>query len=67
MNDQARVVKIAANASSSDVHSANYVQRQLERVESISDSKIEAEGVGEGDGRPILRVLVGMADAPNEA
>jgi hypothetical protein len=43
------------------------VQRQLERVESISDSNIEAEGVGEGDGRPILRVLVGMTDASNEA
>ena len=68
MNDQARVVKIAADASSSDVHSANYVQRQLERFDSISDSNIEAEdgGRGRGVGTPILRVLVGMTDARNE-
>jgi len=43
MNDQARIIQIAANASSSDVHSASYIQRQLERIHSILDSNVEAK------------------------
>jgi hypothetical protein len=53
MNDQAFVFQIAANASSSDAHSANFIRRQPEGFESILDSNIETKKNG-SSGREII-------------
>jgi hypothetical protein len=47
MNDQAFVFQIAANASSSDAHSANFIRRQPERIDSILDSNVETKKNGQ--------------------
>jgi hypothetical protein len=64
MNDQAFVFQIATNASSSDAHSANFIRRQPEGVDSILDSNIEAKQDGIRGNH--LCALVGMADAVDD-
>jgi hypothetical protein len=56
MNDQAQNVQIAANASPSDVHSANYIWRRCGKTGGISVSNAEAkkDRQGQAGGKSIF-------------
>jgi hypothetical protein len=64
MTDQAPVIQIAANASSSDVHDASITKAATSmRSQHFGFQYRNRERKTRADGKSILHVLVGMADA----